>query len=226
MYDRWEVDWNVPGRVGTKSELRRYLGIALRAFLNRQLSGSSNLKSRSPGQQGEVKVLLTKTPSVVGIGDFFDFFPEDYLIVLVRDGRAVVESGVRSFGWRYEAAMHAWADSAKRILQVSDEFKRSHNRFLLVRYEDVFRDERGHMEKICSFLGLDPGLYRFDSLNKVRVRGSSDGMRTEGRIDWDGVPRALDFDPLSRFSNWDREKHTLFNRIAGGIMEQFGYEPF
>ncbi|MBT8396881.1 MAG: sulfotransferase [Gemmatimonadetes bacterium] len=223
-YDRWKEHWGVDEKVGPKSELQRYLGNSLRAFLKRQLTESTGSKGRPPEGQRETKILLTKTPTVQGIGGFFDLFPEDYLIVLVRDGRAVVESGVRSFGWKYESAIRSWAKGAQEILRVSSEFQQKHTRFLLVRYEDVYMDERGYLEKISSFLGLDPTLCRYDRLDRIRVLGSSDLMNTDGVIHWKGVKRTRDFDPISRFSSWDRKKHALFNRIAGGYMEQLGYE--
>src|SRR4030095_4338393 len=43
--------------------------------------------------------LVTKNPSVIGIERVFTFFPTAQVIILVRDGRAVIESCVRTFGW-------------------------------------------------------------------------------------------------------------------------------
>jgi hypothetical protein len=49
-------------------------------------------------------------------------------------------------------------------------------------------------------------------------------MKSHGKIHWKGVKRTPDFDPLSRFSDWNLEKHALFNRIAGEFMVEFGYD--
>ena len=51
----------------------------------------------------------------------FDLFPDDYLIVLVRDGRAVVESKQRSFGETFESAAREWAAGAETILRFARE---------------------------------------------------------------------------------------------------------
>ena len=44
------------------------------------------------------KRLVTKTPSITNIRLFFRLFSRAKLLILVRDGRAVVESSSRSFG--------------------------------------------------------------------------------------------------------------------------------
>ncbi len=58
------------------------------------------------------KRLVAKTPSVYNLNNFYKFFPDAYLIIIVRDGRSVVESGRKSFGWNYEIAMKRWAEAA------------------------------------------------------------------------------------------------------------------
>ena len=48
--------------------------------------------------------LLTKTPNVRNLERFFSFFPWARLLILVRDGRSVVQSGMDTFGWDFDRA--------------------------------------------------------------------------------------------------------------------------
>lgn len=73
---------------GLKDELYRHLGDGLISFLTEQI---------------DTKRVLTKTPSIRNLGNFFKLFPHARLLILIRDGRAVVESSVKSFDEGYEA---------------------------------------------------------------------------------------------------------------------------
>ena len=53
--------------------------------------------------------LVTKNPSVIGIERVFTFFPTAQVIILLRDGRAVVESCLRTFAWDFDLATRRWA---------------------------------------------------------------------------------------------------------------------
>src|SRR5436189_3677835 len=57
--------------------------------------------------------IVTKTPQVNGLEHFFRLLPRGQLLILVRDGRAVVESYARSFQGNRESAIRAWAQSAR-----------------------------------------------------------------------------------------------------------------
>ena len=61
------------------------------------------------GTLTDAKRFVTKTPSVANIDSFFEFFPHAQLLVIVRDGRSVVASGMSGFGWNFETATREWA---------------------------------------------------------------------------------------------------------------------
>jgi hypothetical protein len=79
----------------------------------------SGLVSMLSGMAGG-KRLITKTPSVRNLEFFFRLFPTAHLVILVRDGRAVVESAVRSWGLSYGLTMRRWAGAARKVLECDE----------------------------------------------------------------------------------------------------------
>lgn len=95
---QWTPEWNVPE--ATSHELL----VAIGDGILRWLSADSDRR------------IVTKMPSVEGADRFADLFPESPLFVLVRDGRSLCESGVRTFGWSYERAFRRWRDAADVVI--------------------------------------------------------------------------------------------------------------
>jgi hypothetical protein len=174
--------------------------------------------------------LVTKTPGVHNLEYFFKLFPRAHLLILVRDGRAVAESAVKTWGSKpssmnYELAMRSWARGAKTILQFDQATKNSDFKYLIVRYEDLWRDVKGSLHRIFDFLGLDVATYDFNAATNLAVRGSSMVRRHwEEKVHWRPVEKTTDFDPTLRWNHWGRALHERFNWIAGEYLGQFGYE--
>ena len=80
-------------------------------FLSAQLERRKQLSAKD-GHNGRPTRLVTKTPTVKNLGLFFQLFPTSKLLVLVRDGRSVVESAVRTFDRPYGHAAREWASSS------------------------------------------------------------------------------------------------------------------
>lgn len=171
------------------------------------------------------KRLVTKTPSVKNIEHFFKLFPNSFLIILIRDGRAVVESSVKSFGVSYERAIHQWAAAASVVQKFDRTTKHSHHQYLVVRYEDLWHDVQKELVRIFAFVGLDSRTYRFEEVIDLPIRGSSELRdQEEGELHWRGEQKKTDFNPMKRWSTWNRLKHERFNWVAGSYLEKFGYE--
>jgi hypothetical protein len=184
----------------------------------------------------ELKVLVTKSPSTNNLELFFRLFPDAELIILIRDGRSVVESAVRTFFRRFDKASRQWADRADSVLRfVGDDANRD-RKYLLVKYEDLYGNSDEETRRILSFLRLDVARYSFEGARNLPVRGSST-LRREGAapttsaargvapgIHWQPVPKSADFNPLARFSHWKRAQHERFNWIAGDYLTALGYE--
>lgn len=191
----------------------------IRALIGRGLVDF--LKSNAPDRR-----IVTKTPRVDHLHAFFTFFPEARLLILVRDGRSVIESGVKTFGWHREWAVREWARAAGTILAfeaVAAEQGFS-DRYLIVRYEDLWQTLEETLRRILAHLDLDPADYDFQAAANLPIRGSSTGDAT-GAIHWNPVQKTAAFDPMSRWRHWSQGRHERFNWLAGEPMRKLGYEP-
>jgi hypothetical protein len=208
----------------------RCIGDGLISFLENQNAGEvagqiDSAKSRPDNSSGlSSNRLVTRTPSVKNLGYFFRFFPSASLIIIVRDGRSVSESGVKSFGWHYEDAFRSWVNAARAILKFDTDHKNTQHKYIIVKYEDLHNDMEQQLRRIFEFLGLDAGQYDFNAAGNLPVLGSSQ-LRDSGqeKIHWRPVEKSQDFDPTMRWSGWGRSLHERFNRISGDCLLEFGY---
>jgi hypothetical protein len=170
------------------------------------------------------KRLLSKSPSVRNLRRFFALFPNGRLVVLLRDGRSVVQSSMSTFGWDFTTAARRWAEAADEISRFREAVPEAELRSLIVRYEDLVDAVRPTIEGILEFCGLDPKTYDFDSAERLPVRGSSvffgSGRDT---VHWEPVTRDETFDPKRRWDNWTPDMHDRFWWIAGNRMSDMGY---
>jgi hypothetical protein len=191
--------------------LLHHLGNGLLSFLYTQNSKSQRL--------------VAKTPWVRNLSYVFRLFPNAQILLLVRDGRSVVESGVTSFYWDETSAMHQWAQAAQEILQFQQDYSHLSDQYLVLKYEDLYLNTVEAMTKILNFLNLDLQHYDFSKALDTPVIGSSDLRREQGqyKIHWQPVEKTGEFQPLNRWENWSDAKHSLFNKIAGQQMLKLGY---
>ena len=227
----WKKRWGAEELEAERNLLCTEIGNGLRSFLRLQLEGRKHA-ARKNGTITSARRLVTKTPSVEHLDLFFKFFPNSPLLILVRDGRSVVESSVKTFNQPYGYAARQWARGAQRIQKFLQE--NSAAPYMLIRYEDLYSNVERELRRIFEYLHLDPEQYDYQAAINLPVRGSSTlsgGPSTkrfswvhEG-IHWDAVEKPADFDPLNRWSGWKRGKHERFNRVAGKYLVSFGYEP-
>jgi hypothetical protein len=193
-----------------KRSLRRQLGDGMLATLRERIHPE--------------KRLLTKTPDPDNIRHFFDFFPRAKLVLLLRDGRDVVESSYKS--WPSESRAHwtrAWARGARIILDfVKDAPQTTLGRYLVLKYEDLLAD-RSHVERLLTFAGIDPANYPWDQFESLPIVGSSVYRGGRDRLHWDPVANAGDFNPLGRWDHWGWWRKREFKRLAGRELIELGY---
>ena len=211
---QWIRDWS---STDTPDALAQALGSGLQRFL----AGRRGADWRENGSE---KRILAKTPSIQNIEHAFDIFPNAALLILVRDGRDVVESGVRSFGWTYERAMRLWCAAARTLVEFERGSGKRNGRHRVVRYEDMVREPEAELRRILNFLELDPGVYDFTAAREAPVLGSSTfhGQRTG--IHWNPVAKTEAFNPIGRWRTWDAYRRRRFALIAGALNSQLGYE--
>jgi Sulfotransferase family len=170
--------------------------------------------------------LLTKSPSVRHLDRFFTFFPRARLLVLVRDGRSVVQSCMATFGWDFDTAARRWARAADEVRRFDERHCHRGLPYRIVRYENLVDDLDATMSGILAFLGLAREAFDFQAAARLPVRGSSAyfGHRRDS-VHWEPVERDAGFDPRARWRAWAPELHQRFDWIAGRQLRQLGYEP-
>lgn len=210
VFKRWKWKTGSADR-SLHAKLNQYIGNSLVEFLSCEITAER---------------LVTKTPDVYNINNHFQLFPNSCLLILVRDGRAVVESRVKTFGESYQTAMRTWSTAAETILKFDKQQQGNDRKYLIVKYEDLWRDVEKELRKIFDFCDLDPDDYDFDLADKQPIRGSSifHGEK-HSEVHWEPVKKAEGFDPTKRWSHWGRSLHEQFNAISGGNMEDMGYTP-
>jgi protein-tyrosine sulfotransferase len=231
----WKAWWGEEQLQPERELVFRCLGEGLISYLKMQVVNRRVLNGMHPLGK-ELKLLVTKSPSTNNLELFFRLFPEAELIILIRDGRSVVESAVRTFFRRFDKASRQWADRADSVLRFVGNDANRDRRYLLVKYEDLYGNSDQEIGRILSFLRLDVTSYSFERARNLPVRGSST-LRREGAppttsaargvapgIHWQPVPKSADFNPLARWSHWKRAQHERFNWIAGDYLTALGYE--
>jgi hypothetical protein len=204
--DRWDMDWGM-----SESDTGELLG----------LIGEAGLQFLQRRQAHPEKRLLTKTPEAHNLPMIFELFPEVQPIIIVRDGRAVVESKMNSFDADFAYASRGWAAAAQWILDFMQ--KTPPDRFRLVKYEDVYQRTHETMDMLLEYLNLEAADYPFDTIDSLPVRGSSVHFGESGKLDWQPVEKTDAFNPLDRFSEWPFQQHIEFNVLAGEQMVRLGY---
>jgi hypothetical protein len=165
--------------------------------------------------------LLTKTPSVRNLDRFFELFPDAYLISIVRDGRAVAESCVRTFGWTYEQAIRHWVTGADTILAF--EASGTPARYQRVHYEELIAGDDDYLRALVASVGADPDRLDLEKVHALPVRGSSTFTGETGAINWGQVQRTGEFRPTERASHWDQSLLSRYEWLAGEAARRLGY---
>jgi hypothetical protein len=210
MGERWQRDpkWYAYPEVGAR--LLRHLGGGLISFLSERADG---------------KRIVSKTPSVAGLDRFFALFPNAHLLILVRDGRSVVASTVKSMGDPPGEVTRRWTEAAYGILNFDQDNRDHAHRYRIVRYEDLVRDPAGKMKELLGFLALDVARYDFAAIARVPVLGSSYTPNPDGQWKWQAAPPTGDERFIERWRDWSRLRHERFNCIAADALERLGYQP-
>lgn len=203
----WDPEWGVTD--AHHEALYRSLGDGLIDFLHALVPNGRRV--------------VTKTPSVQGLSRFPRLFPDAFLVILVRDGRAVVESGALTFGWNREEAMHRWVAAARTILALEENGAKLRDRCCLIRYEDLYKDVEGTLRPLFRLVELDPERYDFTDAESLPVKGSSQLAAAGRDVHWKPTEDLDGFRPLERWSGWNRHLHERFNWLAGEEMERLGY---
>jgi hypothetical protein len=170
-------------------------------------------------------LVITKTPSVHNVGTLFEHFRSARLILLVRDGRSVVASGMRGFDWAFESAAQNWARAAREVLRFRDTHGDRSDRHLLVRYEDLNAHPKPVLTRILRFLNLSADDFDFEDALNLPVYGSSFTDDDTDDVSWTPQEKPDSFNSQERWADWSDARHARFNWIAEDELERLGYTP-
>jgi hypothetical protein len=221
LYKHWQPEWKekLVDLIGINPVMKS-LGGGLTFLLKDQFRGRARPESV---ESWDSLKFVTATPSVRNLNYFFDLFPDAHLLIIMRDGRSVVESGVRSFDWDYERAMKNWKNAAETIHKFDHAISNHKKKYLILKYEDLFLHTREKMKEVLEFLELNFKCYHFYAAENLPVVGSSELRNSEGAVHWHARKKNKHFDPLERWRHWKKLLHLRFNWIAGDYAERFGY---
>lgn len=206
--DAVAAEWSTDTPMEESRRLLQHLARGLVSFLGAESAGEGTR-------------VVTKSPTIRNLPLIFTLFPGAAPLVLVRDGRSVVESAVRSFGISYAEATHTWALAARALLEFMAMGESG--RYLIVHYEKLLTDLEAELWRILEFCDLDPRAYDFEAARRTPLRGSSTDRGTGVELHWRPVPRPDDFKGLVRWEGWDEERHRRFNAVAGEELMRLGY---
>ena len=139
---------------------------------------------------------------------------ETKIISLLRDGRAVFNSGI-SRGMHPKRALDAWTKHCRRSSLLLEKHV-PESALLAVRYEDLAADPKSELTRVSNFLGIDfqPQMLEFAALNSHIVNGNRMRFVQSSDIKLDERWRKELSAPMLRF----------FERRAGKLNRQLGYD--
>ena len=167
--------------------------------------------------------LATKSPSIRNITLFHQLFPNARLLILIRDGRSIVQSCIDTFGWDFDTATHRFTVAARELLTYMEAEGPAER--LVVRYEDLVTDMRPTMTGVLEFARLSRDVFDFAAAEELPVRGSSSHLGSgRTRVHWEPVAKSASFRPLQRWESWDEGRRARFEWLAGREARALGYE--
>ncbi|BBC70961.1 sulfotransferase family protein [Altererythrobacter sp. B11] len=188
---------------------------------------AAGLRNRLLDMAPEGSMTLIKEPHFYGIDLFPLVFPQDRAVLVVRDGRYIVDSFRRSF------TKNPWSRSFEDLCvefreaaQAVERFRSGPygDRMMIARYEDVNADRRGYAEKILAWLGREPRAGDLDGLDDMPIYGSS--VRSVGQgggVDWTPVKDKA-YNPATRAIEWTSAQRKMFEAICGEANRRLGYD--
>jgi protein-tyrosine sulfotransferase len=172
----------------------------------------------------EGKQMLLKAPGVQYLNYFFIVFPYESLLLLLRDGRDVVSSTIKTWPHRkFTDVCLEWNYSARMVLSFDAHYRNRTNQYLLVKYEEVVENPFDFVKKACDRFGLDHSKFPFEKIEDLPIRGSS-SIKQQGETTWDPIDKPKNFKPIGSWHKWSIYEKQTFKEIAGRTLIDAGYD--
>lgn len=168
--------------------------------------------------------LLTKMPSVQYLTHFFSMFPHENLLILVRDGRDLVHSTLRTWPHlNFAQVCLRWHRSARAVINTCNYLATQQgNCYWLAQYESALYNPAEFAREACLRFGLDETRYPYDEIDNVRVIGSSK-LESGHKVTWQHLEKPDDFQPTEYWKKWSASKKAIFKLIAGRSLMELNY---
>lgn len=227
-FQKWNPKWNVETELMPPQQMLGLMGAGITDMLLAQFSNSAEKRERFcrdfSNQDTPPYRYVTKTPKADNIALLPQLFPDAYLLILVRDGRAAARSGQTSFAKPFDCAVREWAGAMDEISAFIRSPLFNPERHRLLRYEDLVSNPHQQMQELMTFLDLDASRINLSNLDRMPVVGSST-LRSEGRdVHWTPVEKPAGFDPLARAQELSPFKRSHFSYLAAASGRFAGYE--
>lgn len=225
-FQKWNPSWEVEKELCARDKAMSLLGDGLIDMLHMQFSNSQEKLARFEPRGPEAPYrYVTKTPKADNIQLFAQLFPSAKLLILVRDGKSVVQSGQTSFSKPFDLAVREWSAAMRNIetFVKSDAFDPNLHR--LVRYEDLITDAPKVLTDLLSFLDLDADGIDPDAVDEMPVIGSSTIKQDGQEVHWTPTKKDASFDPLKRADGWSSFKRSHYAFLSGDAGVFAGYAP-
>jgi len=163
-------------------------------------------------QIDEDRRLLMKVPLAHQLDQFPLMFPHEQCLMLMRDGRDLTASTLKSWPTKnFDQVVRAWRDATRCMLA---------QKHPMYQYEEVVQDPQSVVRSICSDIQLDVDRYPFETIDKQPLRGSSEHVEDSG---WNLVQKSSDFQSVGRWESWTSKQKDRFKELAGEELISAGY---
>lgn len=169
------------------------------------------------------KRILIKVPSVQYLHYFWTMYPNAHLMLLVRDGRDLVDSTVRTWPQiSFPMACLRWKRAANMVYRFHKHYAGLQIGYWCARFEDAVQDPEGFVHEACRRFDLDVARYPFERIEGIRIRGSS-RLPQQGKVIWNPREKPAGFKPIGYWQDWSPYRKWLFKWIAGDMLVRLGY---
>ncbi len=168
------------------------------------------------------KPILMKQPSVAQLDQFPLLFPKERLVIIIRDGRDVVSSMIKTWPHiQFADACANWDTAAREIINYQQKFP-APDSHTLVKYETCVSDPRTVIEQIFTYLNIDPTAFPYDKLDDVKVIGSSK-LHKPGEVEWNHAEKPKEFKTSGSWEAWNEDQKRVFQKQCSESMQALGY---
>jgi hypothetical protein len=172
--------------------------------------------------------IINKTPDPNNCHLHYDFFPNGKMIIILRDGRDILDSAMHTFPNKSIIThLNTWKRNAK-IVRSQMKSKVFMQQTLIVRYEDLITMPEQTIRTILDYVGLAYEVYPFDQIDKVPIVGSSQIKDTSGIVKWSKVipseENKNNFQFIGRHNKWSWLLRMYFSLYGDKTNRSLGYK--